>query len=139
MSARSNLIASGKSILPHPRITELFDTVAGTKVPQSSTDGFEPETMYQTPVFLGGRRVDTFSYPKGILTNSADITDAELHIVPSHDWTMNILPLEEVVVSNRIARTALRGRSSSPSSSTSASRSAMSPHLWSRMHDSQSV
>lgn len=110
VAARSNLIASGKSILPHPRITELYDTVSGTKIPRSSTDGFEPETMYGTPVFLGGKRAGKLAYPEGVLTNHADITDAELHIVPSQDWTMNILPIEKVIESDRLAETAVRGR-----------------------------
>lgn len=108
VAARSNLIASGESILPHPRITELYDAISGEKMEQSSTKGFEPETAYGTPDYLGGKRYDVLAYPEGVLTNYADLTDAELHIVPGHDWTMNILPLtDRINTTDRLVETAI--------------------------------
>lgn len=108
VAARNSLISNSQTILPHSRITELYDTGSGTKVPQSSTKGFEPETAFGTPDYLGGQRFNVLAYPEGILTNNADITDAELHIVASQDWTMQILPLSaNISVSNRLVETTI--------------------------------
>jgi parallel beta-helix repeat protein len=48
-------------------------------------------------------------YPEGALRSWSNLSDAELLIIPSAPWTMNLLPLASVVEDKKIARTAARG------------------------------
>ncbi len=48
-----------------------------------------------------------FAFPKGVLANWPDVAHAELVIIPSRTWTMNILPVKTVDESAGIAETAV--------------------------------
>ena len=49
----------------------------------------------------------TLHFPEGSLKNWDNITDVEIHIRPSRAWVVNMLPLESVDETTRIARTSV--------------------------------
>jgi hypothetical protein len=48
----------------------------------------------------------TFGYPEGAMDDWPDLVGADLVVIPRHPWTMNVLPLERVDTTRRIAHTA---------------------------------
>ncbi len=51
----------------------------------------------------------TLFFPKGSLRNYENMTDVEIWIVPTFQWSHNILPLSSVDIKNGIAKTSVAG------------------------------
>jgi hypothetical protein len=93
-------VADGPAALR--QIHTLYD--GRDRLPRARTDGFAPAKDTDQKKI---RSPDQFEFPPGALKNWPDLREAELLIIPSCDYEMNILPLASVDESNRIARTTL--------------------------------
>ena len=84
------------------QIHTLYDGME--RLPRARTDGFAPAKDTNRKK---SRSPDQFEFPPGTLKNWPDLKEAELLIIPSCDYEMNILPLASVDESKSVARTAL--------------------------------
>lgn len=81
----------------------LFD--GNQKLPRARGVGFSPQN--NTP--RGSQDYNTVQFPAGSVPTCANLPDVELRIVPSHFWTMNLLPIESIDENANILRTAVPG------------------------------
>ena len=82
------------------RIFSLYDGLE--RLPRARTKGFTP------PEFVKPNQpLDQFRFPAGTMKNWPDLKEAELLVIPSCDYEMNILPIASVNEQAGLARTAL--------------------------------
>ncbi len=84
-----------------------------TRLVRARTQGFSPDTDIH-PRDNPSDALDwvTLHYPKGAVRNWPNLEDAELFILPSFPWWMNILSFASVDETKRVARTTLPGTDS---------------------------
>ena len=85
------------------RFFTLYD--GDRRLPRARGPGFAPTSTMPR----GTRDRQTLHFPEGALENWPDLPGAELLIIPSYFWVMNILPIESVDESARVAKTAVPG------------------------------
>ncbi len=90
------------------RILTLYK--ADTRLTRARTKGFTPDTDIH-PRDNPSDKLDkyTLHFPEGTVKNWPNLEDAELVIIPSFPWWMNILTFESVDEENRVARTTIPG------------------------------
>jgi hypothetical protein len=82
------------------RLSSLYDGLE--RLPRARTKGFTP------PEFVKPNQpLDQFRFPAGTLKNWPDLKDAELLVIPSCDYEMNILPIATVDERTGVAMAAL--------------------------------
>ncbi|MHC4983685.1 MAG: right-handed parallel beta-helix repeat-containing protein, partial [Planctomycetota bacterium] len=77
-----------------------------TRLPRARCEGFTPPEKVEA---WRGDDHNTLHFPRGAMRKWENLRDAEICIVGSAPWTMNVLPLESVDIRNRVARTSMRG------------------------------
>jgi hypothetical protein len=81
------------------RLLSLYDREE--RLPRSRAKGFTP------PEFVKANQpLDQFRFPAGAIKNWPDLKEAELLVIPSCDYEMNILPIAAVDEQARLAKTA---------------------------------
>ncbi len=70
-------------------------------------EGLLPRARSEGFVTTAGDGLFDFGFPVGRIKNWSNLADVEILIRPSHQWMMNILPLESVDEQNLIARTSI--------------------------------
>ncbi len=82
------------------RVFSLYDGLE--RLPRARTQGFTP------PEFVKANQpLDQFRFPAGAMKNWPDLKEAELLVIPSCDYEMNILPIASVDEQAGVAKTAL--------------------------------
>ena len=82
------------------RLLSLYDGLE--RLPRARTKGFTP------PEFVKPNQpLDQFRFPAGTMKNWPDLKEAELLVIPSCDYEMNILPIAAVDEQAGLAKTAL--------------------------------
>jgi hypothetical protein len=82
------------------RVFSLYDGLE--RLPRARTKGFAP------PEFVkANQALDQFRFPAGAMKNWPDLKEAELLVIPSCDYEMNILPIASVDEQAGVAKTAL--------------------------------
>lgn len=81
----------------------LFD--GQRRLPRARGDGFIQTNV--TP--RGSQDYSTVEFPRGAVADLANLTDAELRIIPSHFWIMNLLPIASIDQADQELETALPG------------------------------
>jgi len=82
------------------RLFSLYDGLE--RLPRARTNGFTP------PEFVKPNQpLDQFRFPAGTMKNWPDLKEAELLVIPSCDYEMNILPIALVDERAGLAKTAL--------------------------------
>ena len=86
-----------------PGIDRFFTLYDGLqRLPRARSEGFTP------PEFVKPNQpLDQFRFPAGTLKNWPDLKEAELLVIPSCDYEMNILPIAAVDERASLAKTAL--------------------------------
>ena len=87
------------------RFYSLYD--AQGHLPRARCDGFVPDDPPIPDPAKGSIDMHDLYFPRGALRNWDNLDDVEIVIRPSIKWTMNILALESVDESARVARTKL--------------------------------
>jgi hypothetical protein len=82
------------------RVLSLYDGLE--RLPRARTNGFTP------PEFVKANQpLNEFRFPAGAMKNWPDLKEAELLVIPSCDYEMNILPIAAVDEQASVAKTAL--------------------------------
>jgi chitobiase/beta-hexosaminidase-like protein/parallel beta helix pectate lyase-like protein len=84
-----------------------FKTLYDGNLPLPRARGFAFSPQNSTP--RGSQDYNTTEFPEGAVSVCANLADAELRIVPSHFWVMNLLPIESIDESTNTIRTAQPG------------------------------
>ena len=85
--------------------TVLFDGEAW--LPRARSDGFLPTKKWDRSE--QGRHKQDLPFPSGTIPDDAPARGAEVRIVPSFPWVMNLLPLSQMDVARDIATTSVPG------------------------------
>jgi len=85
------------------RFYTLFD--GAKRLPRARRAGFLPTGKAEG---WTGEDHNTFRFPAGAMRKWKNLADVEISVVGAAPWTMNVLPLESVDSTNRVARTARR-------------------------------
>jgi hypothetical protein len=85
------------------RFFTLFD--GDRRLPRARGPGFSQTNS--TP--RGSQDYETVQFPAGAVGGLANLSDAELRIVPSHFWIMNLLPIESIDEAASTLKTAVPG------------------------------
>ncbi len=81
------------------RVLNLYDGL--DRLPRARTAGFTPPEFVKP-----GQPLDQFRFPPGTLRNWPDLKQAELLVIPSCDYEMNILPFASIDEHTGLAKTA---------------------------------
>jgi hypothetical protein len=71
-------------------------------VPRAKGQGIIPQRLSETEPMSR----QSFAFPAGAITDAPDLHEAECLIIPVHQWTMNILPVERVDFDSNIVHLA---------------------------------
>jgi hypothetical protein len=70
-------------------------------------DGMLPRAQSERFAALKGSKANQLVYPEGKLKDWPNVTDVEIMVRPTREWTMNVLPLKSVDEKKGVAHTAI--------------------------------
>jgi hypothetical protein len=87
------------------RVLSLYD--GHERLPRARSEGFTPTTKANGWRGEAIEELSTIHFPEGAIRNWPNLSDIELLIIPTCDWSMAILPLASVDEANKVATTAV--------------------------------